>query len=82
MSTPKRATIYFEPEIYKALRLRSLAAHRSMSELVNEAMRITLTQAGSVFSPIDPKPIVSSAAFDRLAKALKRRRLVRRLPRS
>ena len=81
MSTPKRATVYFEPEIYKALQLRSLGVHRSISELVNEAMRIALTQGGAEILAIDPSRNVSSASFDRLAKALKRRRLVRRPPR-
>lgn len=82
MSTPKRATVYFEPEIYQALRLRSLRAHRSISALVNEAMRMALTQGGTELPPIDPGPQASSASFDRLAKALKRRRLLPRPPRS
>lgn len=82
MSTPKRATVYFEPEIYNALRLRALAAHRSISELVNEAVRSALSQGGAEISAIDPPKKTSSASFDRLVQALKRRRQVRRPPRS
>ena len=85
MSTPKRVTVYFEPAIYQALRLRALAAHRSISEFVNEAVRTALTQGGAEISAIDRPKKGSSASFDRLVQALKRRRLLRhrsRPPRS
>ena len=75
MNTPKRATIHFEPGVYQALRLRALATHRSMSELVNEAVRAALAQAGAEISAIDRQGKGGSASFDRLAQALKRRRL-------
>ena len=35
----QRATIYFEPDIHKALRLLAAEENRSISELVNEAVR-------------------------------------------
>ena len=44
MGTPKRATVYFEPEVHKALRLRAAANDRSISELVNEAVRVSLAE--------------------------------------
>jgi hypothetical protein len=78
MSPLQRATVYFEPEVYKILRLRAMAAHRSMSELVNEAVRTALGMAGARSAGTDPRKKGSSASFDRLVQALKRRRLVRR----
>jgi hypothetical protein len=41
---PKRATVYFEPAIHRALRLKSVAADRSISDLVNEAVRLALAE--------------------------------------
>jgi hypothetical protein len=38
----KRATIYFDPEIHRALRLKAATADRSMSDLVNEAVGLAL----------------------------------------
>ena len=38
----KRSTIYFEPEIHQALRLKAAITHRSVSDLVNEAVRNVL----------------------------------------
>jgi predicted transcriptional regulator len=40
MSTPvKRTTVYLDPDLYKALRLKAVAVSRSLSDLVNEAVR-------------------------------------------
>jgi len=35
----KRSTIYFDPAIHQALRLRAASAQTSVSELVDEAVR-------------------------------------------
>lgn len=39
MSKSKRVTVYFDPEIHRVLRLKSVETHRSMSDLVDEALR-------------------------------------------
>jgi len=36
----KRFTVYFEPEIHQALRVKAASVHLSLSEVVNEAVRI------------------------------------------
>lgn len=40
----KRVTIYLEPELHRALRLKALVTNRSASELVNEALRELLRE--------------------------------------
>lgn len=40
----KRATIYFDSEIHRALRLKAATADRSMSDLVNEAVGLALRE--------------------------------------
>ncbi len=40
----KRTTIYLEPNIHHALKLKSIATQRSISELVNEAVIMSLTE--------------------------------------
>ncbi len=42
--TTKRATVYFEEPLHKALRLKAATAHRSMSEIVNDAIRAALRE--------------------------------------
>ncbi len=45
MSTlSKRSTVYFEPEIHQALRIKAATAHISVSDLVNEAVRLSLQE--------------------------------------
>jgi DNA-binding transcriptional MocR family regulator len=78
MSTPKRATVYFEPELYRALRARAVAADCSMSELINAAVRDALAQGGAEISALDRHAKGGRASYERLQRALTRRRLVRR----
>lgn len=40
----KRATIYFDPDIHRALRLKAATADRSISDLVNEAVGLALRE--------------------------------------
>ena len=40
----KRTTIYLEPELHQALRMKSAVTNRSMSELVNEMIRERLAE--------------------------------------
>ena len=35
----KRATVYFDPDVHHALRLKAATTHQSLSELVDEAVR-------------------------------------------
>ena len=44
MATPKRSTIYFDPDLHRALRLKAAATDRSISDVVNEAVRQTLSE--------------------------------------
>ena len=44
MSVPKRATVYFEPEIHRALRLKAAATDRSISGMVNDAVKLALAE--------------------------------------
>ena len=43
MRNHKRATVYFSPDIFAALRMKAAATHRSISEMVNEAVRDALS---------------------------------------
>jgi hypothetical protein len=43
-TTTKRATIYLDPELHKALPLKTVETSRSVSELVNKAVRQALAE--------------------------------------
>ncbi len=40
----KRSTVYFDPAIHQALRLKAASTHLSLSELVDEAVRLLMRE--------------------------------------
>ena len=40
----KRSTIYFDPQLHAALRLKAAHANRTLSDLVNDAVRMVLAE--------------------------------------
>jgi hypothetical protein len=40
----KRSTVYFEPEIHQALRLKAASSNLSISELIDEAVRLSMNE--------------------------------------
>ncbi len=41
---PKRSTIYFDPDLHRALRVKAAHLQRTVSDLVNEAVRQALME--------------------------------------
>jgi hypothetical protein len=76
MSTPKRATVYFQPEIHKALRLRAAANDRSVSDLVNDAVRVSLAEDAADLSTFDRRRKERSVSFESFVQSMKRRGLI------
>jgi hypothetical protein len=44
MGNHTRATVYFSPDVFKALRMKAAATHRTISEIVEEAVKETLAE--------------------------------------
>lgn len=68
----KRATIYLDPVIHKALKLKAVETSRSMSDLVNEAVREALAEDAedlAAFEEREKEPLLS---YDEMLKRLKR----------
>jgi len=76
MSTPKRATVYFDPEIHKALRMRAAASDQSISDMVNEAVRATLAEDAVDLAAFDKRARERSLSFDSFVQGMKRRGLL------
>ena len=68
----KRATIYLEPDLHKALRLKSLETSRSVSDIVNQALKHALSEDAedlAAFAERAAEPTVSYEAFVQELKA-------------
>jgi hypothetical protein len=73
MSSPKRATIYFEPGVHKALRLKAVHTEKSISDLVNVAVRRSLAEDTVDLQALETRKNEPSLLFDNVLKDLKRR---------
>jgi hypothetical protein len=74
MSTdPKRATVYFEPEIHRALRLKAAETDRSMSDLVNEAVQMSLAEDADDLAAFDDRVNEPNLPYEAVVKDLKKR---------
>ena len=73
MSLPKRATIYFEPGVHKALRLKAAHSEKSISDLVNVAVRRSLAEDAEDLQAFETRKKEPSLLFEDVLKDLKRR---------
>jgi plasmid stability protein len=73
MSTPKRATVYFDPEVHKALRLRAAASDQSISDMVNEAVRASLAEDAVDLAAFNKRKRERSVSFDSFVQGMKQR---------
>ncbi len=68
----KRATIYFEEELHRALRLKAAEVDRSVSELVNEAVRQSLAEDFEDLSALADRVREPDLSFEAVVRELKR----------
>ncbi len=70
---PKRATVYFDPNLHKALRVKAAETEQSLSELVNAAVRQSLVEDSEDLAAFEERAAEPSVAFAEVLKDLKRR---------
>jgi plasmid stability protein len=67
----KRSTIYFEPSLHHALRIKAAHTHRSVSELVNDAVREALREDQEDLAAFDERRGETTISYEELLKDLK-----------
>ena len=75
-TSPKRATIYFEPEIHRALRLKAAETDRSVSDLVNEAVQLSLAEDAEDLAAFDQRVNEPNLPYEAVVKDLKKRGII------
>ena len=71
-SASKRATIYFDPAVHRALRVKAAATDRSLSDLVNEAVRLSLVDDAEDLATFEERGTEPDLSFEDVVKDLKR----------
>jgi predicted transcriptional regulator len=68
----KRATIYLDPDLHKALRLKAVETSRSVSNLVNDAVREALAEDAEDLAAFEERVGEPLISYDEMVKRLKK----------
>ncbi len=72
MPSGKRATIYFDDMLHKALRLKAAEMDKSISDLVNASVRSALAEDAEDLDAFRARAAEPSLAFEDFVQGLKR----------
>jgi hypothetical protein len=70
---PKKSTIYFDPQIHKALRMKAAETDSSVSDIVNEAIRVVFAEDAEDIAAFTERAHEPNLSFEEVLKDLKRR---------
>jgi hypothetical protein len=73
MSETRRATLYLNPDLHRALRMKAAETDQSLSDLVNTAIRQSLLEDAEDLAAFDERAKEPSLDFGALVKDMKRR---------
>jgi predicted DNA-binding protein len=68
----KRSTIYLDPALHQALRIKSIETSRSMSDLINEIVKEALAEDAEDLSAFDERASESLVSYEEMVKSLKK----------
>jgi hypothetical protein len=68
----KRTTIYLDPDLHKALRLKAVTISRSVTELINDAVRESLAEDAEDIASFEERKNESLISYDEMVKRLKK----------
>jgi len=67
-----RATIYLEPELHKALRLKAVETSQSLSKLVNDAIKESLAEDAEDMAAFEERVKEPLISYETMIKRLKK----------
>ena len=73
MEDSKRATVYFDADVHQALRLKAAATDRSISDMVNDAVKVALAEDAENLASLGHCKSERSVSFESLVRDLRKR---------
>ena len=67
----KRTTIYLDPDLHKALRLKSVEVSRSISHIINEAVKVALAEDAEDIAAFEERAAEPLLSYEDMVKRLK-----------
>jgi hypothetical protein len=71
-ASSKRTTIYLDPDLHRALRLKSATISRSVSEIVSDAVKEMLSEDAEDIAAFEERVKEPLISYDEMVKRLKR----------
>ncbi len=68
----RRATVYLDPDLHKALKLKAVETSRSVSDLVNDAVRQSLAEDAEDIMAFEERAKEPLVSYDEMVKRLKK----------
>lgn len=68
----QRATIYLDPQLHKALKIKAAATERTISQVVNEAVRMNLKEDAIDLEALSQRVKQPERPFEYFLKELKK----------
>lgn len=68
----KRSTIYLDPALHQALRIKALETSRSMSDLINDAVKEALAEDAEDLASFDERANEPLISYEQMVKRLKK----------
>jgi phosphate uptake regulator len=72
MSDARRVTVYFEPNVHRALKLKAASSDRSVSEMVNDAVRAVLADDAEDLEAFEKRASEPERAFEDFVRSMRR----------
>lgn len=72
-SQSKRATTYSDPELHRVLKVKAAETSRSVSDIVDEAVRRSLAEDAEDLAALDERADEPSVSFEDVLKNLRSR---------
>ena len=69
----KRSTVYFDPDLYKALKIKAAQYEKSLSELINQAVRWSLVEDAEDLAAFEERKGEPNLDFEKVLKDLRSR---------
>ena len=67
----RRSTVYFDPQVHQALRLKAVRENRSISDIVNEALALLASEYAEDIADFDSRKNEPSVDYANFMASLK-----------
>jgi hypothetical protein len=71
-ASQKKATVYFDPAQHRALRVKAAETDRSLSDIVNEAVKLSLLEDAEDLAAFEEHEGEPNLSFEDVVKDLRR----------